>query len=57
MPECLLNQEWHNQIDEVIIALPQEDSARARELGNMLKQASVRVSFTSAWPALESLRV
>jgi lipopolysaccharide/colanic/teichoic acid biosynthesis glycosyltransferase len=46
MPECLLNKEWSNQIDEVIIALPPEESARARELAVLLEEAPVKVSFT-----------
>jgi lipopolysaccharide/colanic/teichoic acid biosynthesis glycosyltransferase len=48
MPECLLNKEWSDQIDEVIIALPPEESARARELAVMLEEAPVKVSFTPA---------
>jgi FlaA1/EpsC-like NDP-sugar epimerase len=51
MPECLLNKEWRSQIDEVIIALPPEAAARARELAVMLGEAPVKVSFTSALPA------
>ena len=47
MPECLLNQEWRNQVDEVVIALPPEAFARARELAVMLEEAPVKVSFTS----------
>ena len=47
MPECLLNKEWRNQIDEVIIALPPEAAARARELAVLLEAAAVKVSFTS----------
>ncbi len=47
MPECLLNQEWRNQLDEVVIALPPEAFGRARELAVMLEEAPVKVSFTS----------
>jgi lipopolysaccharide/colanic/teichoic acid biosynthesis glycosyltransferase len=47
MPECLLNKEWRDQIDEVIIALPPEASARARKLAAMLEEAPLKVSFTS----------
>jgi len=53
MPECLLNQQWRHQIDGVVVALPHDDRARARELGHLLQQASVRVSFASAWPPLK----
>jgi FlaA1/EpsC-like NDP-sugar epimerase len=47
MPECLLNKEWRDQIDEVIIALPPEASARARGLAVMLQEVTIKVSFAS----------
>jgi lipopolysaccharide/colanic/teichoic acid biosynthesis glycosyltransferase len=57
MPECLLNKEWSNQIDEVIIALPPEEFARARELAVMLEEAPLKVSFTSTRPALATSEI
>jgi len=57
MPECLLNEEWRNQIDEVIIALPPEAAARARELAVMLEAAPVKVSFTSNPPTLAATKI
>jgi lipopolysaccharide/colanic/teichoic acid biosynthesis glycosyltransferase len=41
MPECLLNREWRNQIDGVMIALPPEASDRAQELAAMLEEQGV----------------
>ena len=51
MPECLLNPEWVKKIDEVIVALPEENSTRPREIGEMLKALRLRVTFASRWPA------
>jgi FlaA1/EpsC-like NDP-sugar epimerase len=50
MPECLLNREWFEQIDEVIVTLPKEQSARIREIAEMLKKLPVTVSVVSGWP-------
>ena len=47
MPECLLNKEWRDQIDEVIIALPPDASTRARRLALMLQEVTLKVSFAS----------
>lgn len=55
MPECLLNPEWVRQVDEVIVALPEEDSARVREIGAMLKTLPLKASLASAWPDLRPL--
>ena len=57
MPECLLNSEWLRQIDEVIVALPEEDSARLREISAMLRTLPLRASLASAWPELRPLAV
>jgi lipopolysaccharide/colanic/teichoic acid biosynthesis glycosyltransferase len=55
MPECLLNPEWLKRIDEVIIALPEKDSARLKEIGTMLKGLPLKVTFASGWPVLKPL--
>jgi FlaA1/EpsC-like NDP-sugar epimerase len=57
MPECLLNKEWSNQVDEVIIALPPEEFARARELAVMLEEAPVKVSFVPPRPTLATAEI
>jgi len=48
MPECLLNREWLEQIDEVIVTLPEEDSARIQEIADMLKGLPLKVTIASA---------
>jgi lipopolysaccharide/colanic/teichoic acid biosynthesis glycosyltransferase len=55
MPECLLNREWLEQIDEVIVTLPEGDAARIREIGEMLKALPLKVSIVSGWPMLRTL--
>jgi hypothetical protein len=55
MPECLLNAEWCKNIDEVIVALPEEDSERAQEIGEMLKSLPLKVTLASSWPLLKPL--
>jgi lipopolysaccharide/colanic/teichoic acid biosynthesis glycosyltransferase len=55
MPECLLNREWFERIDEVIITLPEKDSARIREIGDMLKGLPLTVTVASGWPVLKAL--
>jgi lipopolysaccharide/colanic/teichoic acid biosynthesis glycosyltransferase len=52
MPECLLHPVWHSQIDEVIVAIPEEDSARLEEIRAMLKDLPLNVTFASGWPVL-----
>jgi FlaA1/EpsC-like NDP-sugar epimerase len=52
MPECLLNAEWQLKIDEVIVALPEEDPERLQEIREMLKSLTVKVTFASGWPVL-----
>jgi lipopolysaccharide/colanic/teichoic acid biosynthesis glycosyltransferase len=55
MPECLLSSEWKNQIDEVIVALSEENPRRVQEIGVMLKDLPLKVSQASAWPVLQPL--
>jgi len=57
MPECLFNKEWRDQIDEVIIALPPEASARARGLALALEKVTVKVSFASRQLAFATSQV
>jgi len=57
MPECLLNAEWQLKIDEVIVALPEGDPERLREIREMLKGLPVKVTFTSGWPVLRPLEI
>ena len=51
MPECLLNPEWLEEIDEVVVALPEEDPVRLQAIGEMLKSLPLKVTFASGWPA------
>ena len=55
MPECLLNREWFERIDEVIVTLPEKDSARIREIGEMLKGLPLTVTVASGWPVMKTL--
>jgi FlaA1/EpsC-like NDP-sugar epimerase len=57
MPECILNREWRDELDEVIIALPEGDSPRAQEIGALLKGSGIKVSFISTWPVLRPMAV
>jgi FlaA1/EpsC-like NDP-sugar epimerase len=52
MPECLLNPEWLEKIDEVVVALPDADPARLQTLGAMLTSLPWKVTFASDWPVL-----
>lgn len=54
MPECLLNPEWLDKIDEVVVALPDTDPARLHTIGAMLKSLPLKVTFASDWPVLTS---
>ena len=40
------------EIDEVIVALPEEDPVRLREIREMLKSLPVKVTFVSGRPGL-----
>jgi len=53
MPECILNREWQEELDEVIVALPESASARAREIGALLRGSRLKVSFVSSRPVLQ----
>ena len=52
MPECILNREWAGKLDEVIVALPEAEAQRAREIGELLKAAPLSVTFAATWPLL-----
>jgi len=54
MPECLLNPEWSNNIDEVVVALPDAEPARVRQISDLLKSLPLKVIHASGWPALTS---
>jgi lipopolysaccharide/colanic/teichoic acid biosynthesis glycosyltransferase len=56
MPECLLNSEWRGKVDEVIVALPESNGARPREIGELAKRVHLKVDFASGWPVLETAR-
>jgi lipopolysaccharide/colanic/teichoic acid biosynthesis glycosyltransferase len=55
MPECLLNAEWLEKLDEVIVALPDATVERLQELHEMLKALPLKVTFASGWPVLKPL--
>ena len=55
MPECLLNSEWQNKIDEVVLAMAEDDPARVREISEMLKCLPMKVTIASRWPLLRSV--
>ena len=55
MPECILNCEWLDTLDEVIVVLPENHEARAQEIGALLKGARVKLSRVSTWPMLQPL--
>jgi len=57
MPECLLNAQSQLKIDEVIVALPEEDPKRLQEIREMLKRLAVKVTFASGWPVLKPLEI
>jgi lipopolysaccharide/colanic/teichoic acid biosynthesis glycosyltransferase len=57
MPECLLNPEWLKKLDEVIVALPNEDPARLETISQMLKALPLKVTFASGWPAFKPAAV
>ena len=54
MPECLLNTEWRHKVDKVIVALPEQNTVRPREIGEMAKKVDFKVAFASGWPLLET---
>ena len=55
MPECLLNAEWQLNLDEVIVALPEERPERLQEIHAMLTRLPVKVTFATGWPVLRPL--
>ena len=52
MPECILNREWLDELDAVIVALPEAEAARAQQIGELLKGSRLRVTFASTGPGL-----
>ena len=52
MPECLLNSEWREKVDEVIVALPEQATVRLQEIGEMAKKLHLKVAFASGWPVV-----
>jgi lipopolysaccharide/colanic/teichoic acid biosynthesis glycosyltransferase len=54
MPECLLNSEWSDKLDEVIVALPEKTAARPREIGELVRKVRLKVAFASGWPRLDA---
>jgi lipopolysaccharide/colanic/teichoic acid biosynthesis glycosyltransferase len=55
MPECLLNGEWLSQIDEIIIALPDDNPQRLAEVRQMLRGLPFRVTLASTGSVLRPL--
>lgn len=48
MPECLMNAQWRDAIDEIIVALPDADAARQRQIGELLKALPAKSDSVSA---------
>lgn len=57
MPECLLSRAWLEELDEVIVALPEDKSVRASEIVGLLKGSRLKVSSASTWPVIRPLEV
>jgi lipopolysaccharide/colanic/teichoic acid biosynthesis glycosyltransferase len=55
MPECLLNPEWSERLDEIVVALPNETPERVQEISDILNALPVKVTFASNWPVLHSV--
>ncbi len=55
MPECILNREWLGELDEVIVALPEQDLQRAQQIGDLLKNSRLNVTIATTWPLLRPL--
>jgi lipopolysaccharide/colanic/teichoic acid biosynthesis glycosyltransferase/nucleoside-diphosphate-sugar epimerase len=56
MPECLLNREWLEQIDEVIVTLPEQNASRIQQIGEMLKGLPPKVIIASGWPVVSAFQ-
>lgn len=52
---CLLSREWLDQVDEVIVTLSEEHSARIQEINAMLKGLPLKVTIASGWTLLRPL--
>jgi lipopolysaccharide/colanic/teichoic acid biosynthesis glycosyltransferase len=48
MPECLLNTQWRQGIDEIIVALPEVEAARRRQIGELLRSLPAKSSSVAA---------
>ncbi|HVY71154.1 MAG TPA: hypothetical protein VHH73_14575 [Verrucomicrobiae bacterium] len=48
MPECLLKPEWQEKVDEIIVALPDEDSSRSEQVVEMLRATPFKVTVASS---------
>jgi len=57
MPECLLNPEWSDKFDEIIVALPAERSERVDEIAGILNALPVKITFASDWPVLSGTSI
>jgi lipopolysaccharide/colanic/teichoic acid biosynthesis glycosyltransferase len=57
MPECLLNAEWRLKLDEVIVALPEEDPERLQTIREMLNSLPVKVTVAPGWPTLKPVEL
>jgi hypothetical protein len=55
MPECLLSRAWLEELDEVIVALPEDKSARAAEIVSLLQGSRLKVSSAATWPVIRPL--
>jgi lipopolysaccharide/colanic/teichoic acid biosynthesis glycosyltransferase len=55
MPECLLSRAWLEELDEVIVALPEDKSARAAEIVSLLQGSRLKVFSAASWPLIRPL--
>jgi lipopolysaccharide/colanic/teichoic acid biosynthesis glycosyltransferase len=52
MPECLLSPRWLPCLDEIVLALPREDGARARELRELFRRIPLEIHEITPDPSL-----
>jgi FlaA1/EpsC-like NDP-sugar epimerase len=55
MPECLLNPEWHEKLDEIIVALPGASPARLHEIRDLMGNLPLKATFVSDWPLVSEV--
>jgi hypothetical protein len=55
MPECLLNAEWRGKVDEVIVALPEENTTRLKEIEGLMKKTGFKLAFAHEWRAVQAV--